>query len=317
MSEIPFVNQLGESLGQAIRVAERRATTVRRRRRRARWAALALALLAVTSVAVARVLDDPVSRAAAGVGCYDSAGNLTGISPGDLTPVAACAAALRATGVTPGPLVACEGRGAVEVVPGTGPEACTANGRRPLSASYGPARDRVLALEHGIRSLQSSRDCVPRATMLKDVQGLLDRLGWTGWRAVLASGEAGSGPCGFVGSGGGNGIWTITGSVLADGRRVLVSTGASASARATAEELAPELQDASGTRCFTRDALTAEARSIIGAAGHDARFTSSPKPTGLDLDQRERLYDAGCPLVAAVVPVGAGRVLEVQMYQKG
>ena len=95
MSEIPFVNQLGDALETAI-AKPARAPRLRRLGRR-RYLAVALAALAVTggSAAVAELFTDPVEIGFGAVGCFEQPstdGNVAVISDPTSTPVELCAA---------------------------------------------------------------------------------------------------------------------------------------------------------------------------------------------------------------------------------
>jgi RNA polymerase sigma-70 factor, ECF subfamily len=149
VSEIPFVNRLGDAIQAAItnpRVAARHRFGPRRR----------LGLLAVAALllgggaAAARILGTPEELATSSIACQLE-GSSTGIVwAGDRSPLEVCAQEYRAAGKPVPPLVACVDGRSVVVLPGRGPEACGRRGLAPLPPEYAPARAKVAKLERDI-----------------------------------------------------------------------------------------------------------------------------------------------------------------------
>jgi hypothetical protein len=220
MSEIRYV----ERLGDAIEVAAARRLAARRHRIRRLAAAFAGVALVGTGVATATSLLGGSERLAAGaVACYETQsldGGAVVIAPDARSPVAACAAEAGASG----PHVACAQGDAVAVVPGRGRSACTRLGLTALPAGYASARERMVALSHDVRALESSADCVAPEELARQVQALLDRSGWAGWRTWMRL-DVEDGPCGYVAGLDGDGSRSIEPSLDVEGRRVMVFGG--------------------------------------------------------------------------------------------
>jgi hypothetical protein len=202
MSEIPFVRRLGDALESA--AAARLATRRRRIRRRLGGGALGLAIAASGVAAGSGILSGtPEQLATRAVGCYERLSlerGATWVSTGTASPVDTCARVLG----TDGPLTACayESEGAVAVFPGR--DVCRRVGLAPLPAGYAPARARVNALHRDVVALERSARCIPPEELARRAQALLDRRGWTGWRAVVRD-DIQTGPCGAITMPGGDG----------------------------------------------------------------------------------------------------------------
>jgi hypothetical protein len=216
MSEIPFVNALGDAIERsaAAHIAARRG----RLRRRITFGAVGVAIAATGVAAASGVFSNPEQLAGAGVACYERASlntNVSVLSTGEQTPIETCRQVLK----TDAPLVACAGE-SVAVFPG-GKGTCEELGLRPLPAQYETARAKVNAFARDVMALEQSADCIPPRELAGRVQALLDRSGWTGWHTWLRL-DVGDGPCGTVSGQGGDGRRTIEGSLDTDGRRVMV-----------------------------------------------------------------------------------------------
>lgn len=299
MSEIPFVNRLGDAIEAASTAHLSRRQG--RLRRRLLLGGLGIALAAGSVAATWVFSGNPEQLASTSVGCYEQAGldgNVTIVSAGDRSPVAACAQVLR----TDRPLVACAARGHVAVLPGRGREACEKAGLSPLPVQYASARARVNAFARDVAVLESSADCIPSRRLASRVQALLDRSpGWFGWRVWLRS-DLDRGPCGAVTMPGGDGSRTIEGALDPQGHRVQVFPTA---ARSTTEllygggGLAPHLQDASGARCYTRSALERLVRRRIVPTDRALMITTK-RVTGELSGARGRRLNDGCAIVSEV-----------------
>jgi hypothetical protein len=331
MSEIPFVELLGDELESAAR----RAATAPAPRRRRRFVVFGLAgalVLSGTAAATGVFSGADEQRAALPVSCYaqadskvgpvivDSAPETTEI--GALSAVAVCRRDLARAGKPVARLVACAGPANVAVVPGRAAADCTAAGFAGLSAGYARARGRTEQLEHEILRIEASADCIAPAEIARQLQALLDRLGWSGWTTQL-HGPADR-PCGTVSSLGGGGQRSFGGSLDAAGRHVLISR--TASRRLTdllfsrSGMMAP-LFDASGARCFTVEALRAHVDRVFGAKGVHAalraRSFAFPRGSTLsDVDGRMTRYRQGCAIVSDAEPGSDDRSVVIDAWIK-
>jgi hypothetical protein len=235
MSEIPFVNQLGDELERAAERAQRRPARPARQRRLGLFAVAGALLVSGTALGAGLLSGDVEKQATAAIACYDGAdpdfSGSVAVVPHEAgaavpDPVALCRRELALAGQPERALVACGDEGSVAVIPGRSRAACTDAGFGPLDPAYGSARKRAAKLERRILAIETSADCIAPDELVRRVERLLDRSGWTGWTAEVNPG-LGAGPCGSVSGIGGDGRRYIAGSLDADGRRVFVGRGAS------------------------------------------------------------------------------------------
>jgi hypothetical protein len=228
MSQIPFVNQLGDAIQTAATASSERSS--RFRLRRPGVVATLAALLALSGgVALAGILSasNTTDLATGGVGCYETAdrsGAVFIIEPGDRSPAEACRQVLGRSGQPVAELAACDnGRGAIAVFPGSGANACHRAGLKPLPPEYEAEQERVRHLTRALVALESSANCIPPRELAARVQTLLQRTGWENWRPWLRL-DINPGPCGSVSEPGFDGSRVIVG-LDPDGRRVMVFGG--------------------------------------------------------------------------------------------
>jgi hypothetical protein len=317
VSEIPFVNQLGDAL-------ERGAVTAMAPRRRL-WAPrhlrliVVVALLAVAGGASAAVLlsrSTATELAANDVACYGAGGGVTVLASDGSSPTVLCSHALGGA-PSAASLVACiGGSGAngpsVRVYPARSSDECQRRGLAPLPAAYAFAQARAAALGRALLAVLDSSDCVPLAQFTVRAQGLLESLGWAGWRVREEPIQRGG--CGSLVEGGA-GEPEISGSLEA-GTRTLVLWG-----RPPHSVLAGEratwraLDSASAGRCFTVAALEAFANGEASSHGLAAAFklTREPRHVGVG-DGRQGRYDGGCAVMASVELAPASTRLDILIY---
>ena len=305
MSEIPFIDNLGDAIADAIAAAP----PVRRGWAGRRLVVLVVtaAALLVTAVAAAQILSSPEGLATQSVGCYSSAdlgsGSTTILWSGDSSPVEACAQALRSQGLAVTDMVACRSQGSVAVIPGSGTAACADAGLEPLPAGFADAQQKTAQLQSDVLSLERSADCIAPAELAAQVRALLVRDGWDGWTTSLRT-DVGSGPCGSVSGLGGDGQRTLSGSLDADAKTVMVTSSPPRSTMALlygSGGLAPALEDESAGRCFTLDGVRSLVAGRVEAAGRSVSFVVGPLAAGAGfVGERARLYDDGCALVTDV-----------------
>ena len=306
MTEIPFIDRLGDAIDAAI--AEPLPRRVFSPRRRAVFViAVAVLSLGAAAIAIAHVLSSPDELATRGIACYaaaDLSSNVTVVA-NDGAPVAACADAFRRMGQPVPPLVACANGSSVAVVPGSDTSACARLGLEPLPAGYAASQAKVARLAQAVLTLEAAQDCVVPATLARRVQRVLDAQGWIAWRAEVQSPLPG--PCGTVSSLDGSGQRRIEGALV-----VRVS---GAPARSTIallygrSGLAPSLEDESGTRCFTVAGLTELVQSRASSAGRSAGVElARPLPSTVTFaDARQGRYRAGCAVLTDVHAASDGR----------
>jgi hypothetical protein len=233
MSEIPFVNQLGDSIQTAITASSNKPARFGLRRPKRVLITLAALLTLSGGVALAGILSDTTELATGSVGCYktaDRSGATFIIQPGDRSPADACRHALRDSGLSLGALATCDnGRGAIVVFPDGAANACEQAGLKPPPPQYDAERARVRDLTRALIAIESSANCIAPRELAARVQTLLQKTGWNGWRPWLRL-DLGRGPCGSVSEMGSDGSRSIVG-LDATGRRVMVFAGPDRAAR--------------------------------------------------------------------------------------
>jgi hypothetical protein len=165
----------------------------------------------------------------------------------------------------------------------------------------------VARLERRILAIEASADCIARDELVRRVQRLLDRSGWTGWTADVH--RMGAGPCGSVSGLGGGGQRFISHGFDAIDRRVLVS-------RAYPRRITDLLYSAersllgplfaeSGAKCFTFEGFRERVQEVFAAEGVTASVTTTTMPRGTSLDDEDgrwTRYKAGCAVLAGGEP---------------
>lgn len=317
MSEIAFLNELGDALERAAASAS---APQRRWWRRGRVRlAVVVALLAIGGGASAAALlngSTATDLAANSVACYDAAGGVTVLASDGRSPTALCAsvpgAQLPASG-----LVACIGASGangplVAVYPAARPDECAHRGLAPLPAPYRSAQTRVHALGRALIAVERSRDCVPLAEFSSRAAAVLGRLGWSGWSVRVE--DLRHEPCGGL-SEGGAGVPSISSSLEA-GTHTLKLVGIPPHSVLEGERATwRTLEEASGASCLTVGALESLAQTV--ASSHDLSgafaVTREPRFTGVG-DGRQPRYDSGCAVMAGVELLPGSRRLDVLIY---
>ena len=323
MSEIPFVNLLGDAIDEAI-AAPTPAAQPRRRRPSRRYIQIALAALLVAggTAAVAEVLSDPDELATASVACYAGAypdGGAAVDWAGTRSPVEVCAQAL---GIDGRNLVACDTGESVAVLRRSGPRACASAGLGRVPSGYSAARGKVAELERELLALQTSADCIPPEELARRAQALLGRLGWSGWRTNLRR-EVQDGPCGAILQMGGTPRLTIAGALDYPGRELMVTGGLPRSLSTllygtpSKRGAATWLVDLSGRRCYTEAGLRSYVARELSSTGRRIGFRTAPLPAGVGLSgPRGRRYREGCAVLDGIGPAPDFRGLAVGILQK-
>lgn len=331
MSEIPFVNRLGDELERA---AERAHPSHQRQWRRRRLGLLAVgAALLVSGSALAGGLfsGEAEHQATASVACYDGADgdfqrSVAVVPPEagstDASPVELCRRELGLAGQDVRPLVACGTPGSVAVIPGRGSSACADAGFAPLNPEYASARERVARLERKILAVEASADCIAPEDLVRRVQRLLDRSRWTGWTARLHGGR-GDGPCASVSGLGGDGRRYISGALDADNQQVFVFRSASRRVldllHSADRSLLARLFNESGAQCFSFDGFVERVRQVFGEHGIEVavRRATVPRGTVLDNDDgRWTRYKAGCAVLAGGEPGAERASVVIEIIQQ-
>ena len=274
MTEIPFLAELGDALEARMVRSESAGAGLHRRRLVVVAFALAF-VLALAGIAVAHFAADSGDLVATGIACYPNAnpetgdlGRTTAVVPNDGTsPVATCARYLRMRGTG---LTACAAPSSVAVVPSApASDPCKPYGLAALPVDYPHAASRLRRLSDQVTALEQSSDCIPPATLVDEVQQIIDRTGLTGWHAVVGTGR--SGPCGSVTERDGAGRPTIAGALNASTHEVLIYAGPSRRLDDLlfgSGRLFARLDDQSRSVCYSVTQLTSVITAQLGAAGY-------------------------------------------------
>ncbi len=330
MSQITFVNLLGDALERAIasETAPEREAAHRRR-----WPQLpsgrgrlilALAALVLAGGALATTLHSPTRLAAGGVSCSEGTSNhspgLEGVPLSGLSPIAAClreyrrlgATALTARGTR---FIACQQPGfMVDVMVADGrPKQCRRLGLLELPPGYSQASSRVALLERSLGHLQRGRDCIAPSVLASEIRRLLARLGFVGWKPELepSAPVESSGPCAqFPGS-----DTQPSDPYLAldpTHRVVLIGGGPPLSVQRLRDRVEPRLILESGSRCLSLHHAKTLARTALSHRGWVVRFALTRELLGQQFDPpRQRRYESGCTVVVTVLAAAARRTMDV------
>jgi hypothetical protein len=336
MSQIPFVNQLGDALEaamerEAARSAVADAPAARPKRRRLGWrrGALLLAVVAAAgaTAAFAHTFQSSTTLVAGGIACYEGTGTNASayynVEANGRTPEAACKRVFR----TEGPawlagsgvsLVACaDPHGYVAVFRDSGAAGqCGAQGMSRLQArSYAAAQSSVDRLVQALAQIGNSRACIRPATLVGDVQGELQRLGWHGWQARLQPLPGEQGQCGMY-EGTGSSFSDPTASLDTANRTVWVVAGPIPSLIALTAPLDLKLLHASARYCHTPAGARALVRRMVGSADVSIDFALTQEPRGMQVAYAQRAYDRGCTIVGSLTAAPKGRVVRAWLNSK-
>jgi hypothetical protein len=323
MSQIPFVNQLGDALQQA--------TSEPRRARRRLWRTWrmvpVIAILVAGVAAAATVLNGTTQLAAESISCISGTGD-NGNGAYDIqtlgrTPEQACSGVV---GRPAAQLVACDGgRYGVVVYYSTGRAGqCASLGYRPLPADYAADDSRVNRLVVALTQLYNSRDCMSPTELASGSDAVLRRLGFVGWRAQLELGPAAvrSGPCGAfpgTGSSDSSAAAAIDSHGYPPGGHdlVMIDAGPSRSMDALSTRLNDRLLAMSGARCLTLAEARADTEAMMPAGMPPAAFTVTRLPAGVTFgDNRQARYKAGCTIFVDAGTGSDGRTMEVALENR-
>jgi hypothetical protein len=325
MSQIPFVDRLGDAIEAAVADPKAARRSTRRRVRRLGLVAIAAVLALGGTAVAAQLLTAPEKLAATEVDCiYDpvKGGGGVGIHPGEQDPVAACRAFLAGHGKVlvpggvPATLVACVRTDTPKVVVIAGRQGdCQRHGLAPLPGEYTPAREKVAKLERDLQAIERSAGCIPPQRLARQVQALLDRSGWTGWTASLRP-DLLDGPCGHVlnvAEGGGRTL-----DLVLDSRQVLVWGESPQPTIDLLGSLSPALAAESVARCYTLDGLKAHVRQQVAPTGRRVSFKVSESliPGDQLTGAKGARYTAGCAILQKVGPDPNGRDLIALIEQQ-
>lgn len=363
MSQIPFVNLLGEAIEAAISHEEARSPRgiASGRGPGRRWRLpgvgvllghrrVSVVLVALVigggAVAVAETLQNSTALVTGGIVCYAGTGMgasvqmYANVEANGRSPEAACADVFRTDGPAalgrPGVnLIACaDPHGYVAVFRATGvADQCQAEGMSALQArSYTVAQSSVDRLVRALNKIGASRTCMAPRLLAADVQHVLDRLGWSGWRAQLqrqptGSGSSGASPrsaptalhasssCGlFLGTG--SSFSDPTASLDAGHRVVWIAAGPIPSLLALTGPLDRELLQASGQHCYTPAGALSLVRKALASARVQVKSALTQEPAGGGWAYAQHAYDQGCTIVAAIAPAPYGRTVDAWLNSK-
>jgi hypothetical protein len=331
MSEIPFLNELGDAFEHAISAAPVRFR--RRRVPRRRWgAALVLVALLGGAAATADVLLQPPSattQAASGITCYASTSfdgdTYADVEANGRSPIEACRDTFAADGPaslgTPGAqLVACvkSGLGVVVLAASGDPNQCSKMGMFTFEpGSYATAQSSVDTLVRSLAALGANRTCTPVSSLRAEVQVVLTKLGWRGWRAAQQQlpGTASAGACGlFLGTG--SSFSDPTASVDSNAKVVWIVSGPDPSVLALTGPLDLRLMQSTGQRCYTTDAARALVLGALASARVSVTFDVTQEPAGEQSGYAQTNYDQGCTIIGSIDAAPTGRTVDALLYSE-
>jgi hypothetical protein len=323
MSEIPFVNALGDAL-------ERAASAPQRSRRRVwrTWRVVPVIAIVVAGAATAATMFNGTTQLAAeSISCISGTGN-DGNGAYDIqtlgrTPEQACSAVV---GRPAAELLACDGgHFGIVVYYSTGrPGQCASLGYRPLPANYAADDARVHQLVIALTRLYDSRDCISPTALASGTDAVLRHLGFVGWRPQLELGPPPfrSGPCGTFPATGGS---TSSAAAAVDSHGyppgghdlVIINTGPSRSMMALSMLLNQRLVATSGARCLTLAQARSDAEALIPSRLRPASFTVTSEPSSGGFgDARQARYEAGCTIVVDAGTSADGHSIKIALQNR-
>lgn len=341
MSEIPFVTELGDALDVVIatRSPARRSRQLRLRAtfRRARVLVALGVVLAGGGVAAAAILDQgTTTTVAAGLSCFsgtswnNSTTSASDVPQSGSSATAACAAEM---GLPASRLIACARpvEGVVVFEASNDPtDRCKSLGLSPLPTDYSMAVSQIHALQQALIADYDQSDCTPPSQLAQEADADLQRLGFTGWHAVVQTGRAAetdfNGPCGeFTSMGasipGDGGV-----GLDASNQTVLIQNGAPRSILHLAQSVSGPTMNATGNQCYSLSGAEQLVRDMLAtAAGRTvpvefAVTKQAPNTTlmggsgtSATSDGRQTYYDQGCTVVAGVATAADGQTFLVQL----
>jgi hypothetical protein len=332
MSDIPYVNQLGDAIEAAIARNQESAPRWRQPRvgllRGRRGLSVVLATLAIGggAAALAHTLQNSTALVAGGIACYAGAGTgasaYYNVEADGRSPQAACVRVFRTDGpaalARPGvKFVTCaDPHGYVAVFRASGAAAqCRSEGMSRLqTGSYAVAQARVDRLVQALARIGASRPCIPPATLVGEVQGALDHRGWSGWHARLHHNPGGGG-CGLF-EGTGSSFSDPTASLDAAHHVVWIVPGPIPSLIRLTGPIDLKLLRASGRHCFTPASARALVRETLGSADATIRFALTQEPAGEEVAYAQHAYDRGCTIVGTVTAAPYGRTINAWLNSK-
>ena len=318
----------------------RRATRPIRARLRHGRVLIALAVALVGGgVATAAILDQGTTRTvAAGLSCISGTSGRTAkvdaynVPQNGDSPTAACAPVI---GVPASTLIACAKsvEGVVVFEANSDPvDQCKSLGLTPLPTDYTAAITQIHALEQALTVDYDQADCISPGQLAQDADADLQRLGFTGWHAVIdkasAAHAAFGGPCGeFPATG--SSISTADAALNASNQTVIIEIGASRSILRLAESTTEPISDASGNECYTLagaqqlvrnmlDKATGRTVAVEFAVTKELPYTTlmGGGGNGAYADGRQHYYDQGCTVVTGLGTASDGHTFQVALENK-
>lgn len=332
MSEIPYVNRLGDALDavatRSFPLARRRHTVHRLIRRHPLLAfGLGLVLAGCGATAATLLTNNVTLLAARGLTCASGTSSKAPfeafIEPAGLRPpTIACASVLH---MRASRLIACASAqfGVVVYLRDGHADQCAESGMSALPVGYQRASDRLGVLIRDLNRLYATRNCFRPEALVAATQATLNTLGFRGWRAVWwRAGGTQSYPCGqFPGSGA---RWSDAASALTGApraRTVDVTSGPSRHVHVEMQEINRlDPLAATGSHCYSLTGVESLVRRVVrSVAGPHVEllFAANAEPPNTDMGLgRQSRYEAGCATLVAAdfAPSGA---LDVLIWQKG
>jgi len=203
------------------------------------------------------------------------------------------------------------------------PRQCESLGMYPLPAGYTAAQARVHALVRALGAVYHRHDCVSPAALAREVQGVLDQLGFSGWhtRQMLDfSPSTSDGPCGtFPGAGTPHGDVASDPAAAVDGGAhvVIIQNGRPQAMSPVIETEGPRLLTESGRRCYSAAAVRKLALTSLAHAHVPILFATSAELKGQQFDPaRQTQYNSGCVVIVTVNTAADGHTIDVWLNSR-
>jgi hypothetical protein len=352
MSQIPFLNELGDALDTAIARQGRRAggrgPRFRGRRHTVVFAALAIAVLGGGAAVAATLLNTGQKLADGRVNCYYSTAPLralhgapdrgTGIVSGD-SPIAICRQAFQSDmhfgnvppGTKPGPhvFVACRATSTtVNVYFSDGrPAQCERLKQSPLPLTYAAATRQLKALSARLATIQQHRGCESPRAMAQQVQQALTAVGLDGWRISVPPAQTPArwdvGPAGTGGTCGSlaQASWVNTpkasAPLFSNDRVISISLGPPESTATRMYHAIGRLYQETYEHCYTPASVRPLVRRAFAPLGMQVRFATAANQKGTQYERAsQRLYERGCVRFNTAYPGNNNHYADVLLIAK-
>lgn len=351
MSEIPFIQALGDALEKATATPVTRGDERSRRpprfwrpRKRLALALVGLVVAVGGGAAAAALLGSSQRLADGTINCFFTTHGKTisnqtpgaGITANGQSPIAACRrwygfnahTGLKAANVD---FVACRQTPSTVAVyvSDNRPDQCRRLSEQPLPTSYPAALARLRTLERDLTRLQRRHDCVSPQTLAVQTRTTLTALGFDNWRIVLPPAHptpqqlnspagTGSGRCGSLIEQPTFNSPDSAITVQPNQRWVYISSAPPRHIALRVYEAQGFLYARSYNHCFTAASIRQLVKTTFARSSLSSRFATNATPLGEGFEPHsQKLYEQGCVRFEAAYLADNERYVDISLVARG